>query len=638
MQLIDLTIQNVRRFAKRLTLKFHPAYNVILAYNETGKSTLIDTVMSAIDGKYQNGLAQPMVSWDPAKDPNGNVFCGAVLRFKNREGGAYTLQRDFSSGNIVLSSYMEMVKKFEKVADDEESFQKIFFENVRFPEPDVYRRVFITTAEDLPSSGGTGTVAASSGVAGSMMGGVDDGPEMSSSDLEAKLEILKEQLELYEDLENLQFKIDGIQRQLDDLTLEMESVAKIDEEIAEVDEVIQREIGAKDINAQVEEKIRDYKNIKNEQIHEVGDLEGHRLDKKAEVDKERFKTPFFKTPMFLGGVAITLTFFIVPIVINKGSLAVIGFAGLALVGVSVFKGLQQAGNATKKKEELKEIEEKISDTENRFGAVINLVDALMRNNQVNDPADLLDKVKEYRKASDKKAGLDEQRAKRSKEIDYDSAAKRKIDLQHEIDDGNAKMEKYAGVTMDATEIKREMKQVEASLGIGAEDSGTDAGMDFTSSTATGKVAAGVDYETLINDGLALSGMDPDEYIGKINTKFLFYLAGVTAKKYTVGKVDMSGSIFVTGGPGNREFAIDDLSPATQDAVFFALKFALYEITSSNSPAPVFFDDPFIKFDDQRLSAIASALKYLGKYCQMVHLTSRQLHVKLADQSVSINKI
>lgn len=639
MQLIDLTIQNVRRFAKRLTLKFHPAYNVVLAYNETGKSTLIDAVLASIDGEYFNGLSQPMISWNPARDQNGNVFCGAVLRFKNRAGGAYTLQRDLKSGNIVLSSYMEMVKKFEKVADDEDSFHKIFFENVRFPDPSVYRRVFITRAEDLPSSGGTGSVAVGKGSFGGLIGGLDSGPEQSPDELKKKLAVLKEQLELFEDLENLQFKIDGVQRQLDDLILQMESVTKIDDEIAEVDEIIKAEIGVKDINVQVEEKIRDYKKIKQDQIHELGNLEGKRLDKKAEVDKERFKPPFFKTPLFISGTLLTLIFFIVPIVIHKGSLAIIGFGGLGIVGFSVFKGLQQSGVLNKKKEELKELEEKMSESTNRYGAIINLVDTLMRNNGVNDPADLIDKVKSYRQASEKKEQLNQQREKRAKEIEYESAARRKEEFQREIDEGNAKMEKYAGVTMDSVEIKREIKNIESVLGIENEDSNNGDDVDFTSSTMTNtrKAVAGVDYETLVNDALALSGLDENEFIGKLNTKFLFYLAGVTAKKYTSGKVDQSGSIFIDG-PGGREFSIDDLTPATQDAVYFALKFAIYEICSSYTPAPVFFDDPFIKFDDQRLSAIASALKYLGKFCQMVHLTSRQLHVKLADQSVSINKI
>ena len=63
----------------------------------------------------------------------------------------------------------------------------------------------------------------------------------------------------------------------------------------------------------------------------------------------------------------------------------------------------------------------------------------------------------------------------------------------------------------------------------------------------------------------------------------------------------------------------------------------YRIDSFLERMPIVFDDPFLRFDDQRIGAIANALKYLGKFGQVLHLTSRQMHAKVADFSVSINK-
>jgi uncharacterized protein YhaN len=78
-----------------------------------------------------------------------------------------------------------------------------------------------------------------------------------------------------------------------------------------------------------------------------------------------------------------------------------------------------------------------------------------------------------------------------------------------------------------------------------------------------------------------------------------------------------------------------MSLATKDTVYFALKLALIDSIIKRRSIPIIMDDPFILFDDQRITAVTSILKELSSRAQVILLTTKKTAAQGADRSFQI---
>ncbi len=73
-----------------------------------------------------------------------------------------------------------------------------------------------------------------------------------------------------------------------------------------------------------------------------------------------------------------------------------------------------------------------------------------------------------------------------------------------------------------------------------------------------------------------------------------------------------------------------LSQGARDQLLLAIRLAVADLLSSNTPIPFLLDDPFVHFDAQRLELVREALNRLGRRRQWVLLTHRRELAAWAD--------
>jgi uncharacterized protein YhaN len=112
------------------------------------------------------------------------------------------------------------------------------------------------------------------------------------------------------------------------------------------------------------------------------------------------------------------------------------------------------------------------------------------------------------------------------------------------------------------------------------------------------------------------------------------LKALSGGKYDQALFDAEGGLQVRAGMATP-VPFESLTSLEKDAAWLALRLTLFQVESKGKGRlVVLLDDPF-DFEEARLALVSRAFKALGKEAQVLHLTSRPAHRKLADQPLEI---
>ena len=109
---------------------------------------------------------------------------------------------------------------------------------------------------------------------------------------------------------------------------------------------------------------------------------------------------------------------------------------------------------------------------------------------------------------------------------------------------------------------------------------------------------------------------------------------ISGGRFADGQFDATGSVSLR--EENRgSVPFESVDAIGKDAAYLALRITLFQLETRGSSRPiVVLDDPF-DFEEGRLELISRALKALGPDAQVLHLTSRPIHQRLADHQLEI---
>lgn len=117
-----------------------------------------------------------------------------------------------------------------------------------------------------------------------------------------------------------------------------------------------------------------------------------------------------------------------------------------------------------------------------------------------------------------------------------------------------------------------------------------------------------------------------------------YLGLVTNNDYRKVAVDgrtMMPRIWVDATGGWRGPA--SLSTGTVNQLYLALRLALLDVICLGRTPPVFLDEPFVHFDEERLEAVMPLIAAVARQRQVFLFTSRLPHALPADQVISLSR-
>lgn len=113
------------------------------------------------------------------------------------------------------------------------------------------------------------------------------------------------------------------------------------------------------------------------------------------------------------------------------------------------------------------------------------------------------------------------------------------------------------------------------------------------------------------------------------------LGEITGGKYTEILIDPE--LHITVNTGDRNIALENLSRGTVEQIYFALRMAAGELLCGQEKLPVFLDEVFGMYDEERLTSV---LKWLAKENrQVVILSCRQREAEILEKNgISYNRI
>ncbi|WP_342536198.1 AAA family ATPase [Sporosarcina sp. FSL K6-3508] len=101
-----------------------------------------------------------------------------------------------------------------------------------------------------------------------------------------------------------------------------------------------------------------------------------------------------------------------------------------------------------------------------------------------------------------------------------------------------------------------------------------------------------------------------------------WFSRLTAYRYrTLGLT--SEGYFQAAAQNGQKFMINELSQATKEQAYLSLRLALASALSDRAPFPIIMDDPFVHFDNERLSRMIEIIKELQPSHQFLYFTCHE---------------
>lgn len=127
-------------------------------------------------------------------------------------------------------------------------------------------------------------------------------------------------------------------------------------------------------------------------------------------------------------------------------------------------------------------------------------------------------------------------------------------------------------------------------------------------------------------------------IDVINGKISEYFSILTGGKYNRVELDQNTIDIAVYSPEKKgKITVNskdsELSRGTTDQLFLASRLALLDIADQGKGIPVFLDDPFVTFDDERLKFAMKLLKQIGSSHQIFIFTCKDTYDSWADNIV-----
>lgn len=138
----------------------------------------------------------------------------------------------------------------------------------------------------------------------------------------------------------------------------------------------------------------------------------------------------------------------------------------------------------------------------------------------------------------------------------------------------------------------------------------------------------IDAIDMAMNGIAGLAKEICEEVGDaLNAEVSRYVSAITEGKYDSVRVDEKGKLWVL--VDGRELSPDALSRGTLEQFYLALRLAVGETVTKEEPMPIFLDDAFVLYDDERLGQTLRVLANMNK--QVLLFTCQKREAELLSQ-------
>ncbi len=615
MFLVELVLQGVRGFREPTRLRFKGGFNLVIAGNESGKTTAVAAMQRLLFPIGQAGALDNMVSrHTPDASRAALVMCSA-------DNDYYRIIQDFSKRVVNLSQYNPTSKEFSLMHKDWESSARFMAALADGITAEDFSRIFVFQRE-LPVRPGN-----SAAVLRSAPGTPVPPPVRKASKNQERLAALRESLRKAEEAADAEYKYQSVKLALEENRKKIASLDELGRKKAELEsslkalkayETIPDDLGAL-IEAQEQrlgQKLADADDL-NKQI------DGLKVQREAIPPFNFVSDKLFITGCVLGVLSVILGGFVL-----TGEMAYYILAGGVLLALALMAGAWYFGSRkdarrrhyVKTEEHLKQ---ELAELEKRFEQEGSTLTALMLTTSASSTAELKEKAENYRYFLSLRNDLQEQQKRSLGDLTLENLRQQCEDQQREIVELERAAQAVAQFNVDTYSIRQEIEQLESEASAsstGARDPGAEAQplpSDPDVFPAGGNHAG---FLAELSIASRVGGIEMETLVPAVEAAAQRSLIEVTAGRYVRLEAGHDGDPIVHANDGSV-VAYSELSHGTRSLITFCLRTGLVEALAGKKRFPFILDDSLAEFDPARQKAACQVLRTLGAKTQVILFTS-----------------
>ena len=618
MFLVELALQGVRGVRELVRLRFKSDFNIVVAGNESGKTTTADSIQRLLFPGSQPALLEALVS-RPAPDASRSalVLCAD-------DGVYYRIIQDFLKRAVTLSRYNATNKDFALLHRDWDNAEQ-FMAGVTagMTEAD-FSRIFIFQRERHAARPETPASAAAPRSA--PMTPVRSAGGKSSGNRE-RLAELREALRKAEEAADAEYKFQSAKLALEETGKKIDSLGVIEGKKAEMGSTLASLKGYEGMPEDLAGLIDAYERLQGQKLADADELEkqieGLKMQLAAIPTANVITNKLFLSGVAVGALSVLAGVFV--LTEDQSILFAVGILlSLILMAGAWYNSSRKNEQRKKLLQQEEDLKKELSGLERHFQKEGAAITACMRSTGASSPAELKEKAENYRYFISLGADLEEQRQRFLGDQTPEMLHQRYEHLQQEV----VKLEKAAqAVAQDNVDtfcIRQDIERLDSEASTASAGMSWDFGAEAQELPAdvADELAGGGQGGFLAELGIAsrVGRIEMETLVPAVEAAAQRNLVAVTAGKYVRLEAGHEDGPIVHA-KDDSVVAYPELSHGTRSLIYFCLRAGLVEALAGKKRFPFILDDPFAELDPARQKAACQVLRTLGAKTQVILFTS-----------------
>ncbi len=634
MFLVELVMQGIRGFSELVRMRFPRGFALVLAANDAGKTTALDTVLRLL---YPDERTEAAVSLISRRTPDASR--GAVVVSAD-DGTYYRVIQDFSKRGVNLSRYDAASKTFTLLQKDWPSAAKFAAAlTADIGEAD-FERIFLYR-RDRSGAPVAASPAATAGASPAVATAAAPGPPGSD---QARLAQLREALRKADEAADAEYAAQNARLERDDTAKILAKLEEQDAKIADLDADLAEYRGFDSLPENLWDQMDEYERREVVRNEEAADLDNEREGLSRQLAATT-TVQFTRDALFIAGAAVGvlsfLSVFVLPTEYSRFFPVGLVLA-VMLMAIGWYNASRKNAHHRMLSQDLAKLEMEITAREEQFQKSGASVTGAMQAVGVENLGELKNKAESHRYLRARRAEMAEQRQRLLGDNREEALRERLAVQEEEVRKREEAARALAPFNIDVFSIKQEMERLEG--GSGSADTAAGGTWDFGAPEETPVAApalpllAAASGEAGVGHVLAaaarISGIEMDTLIPAVEAAAQRSLTSATNGQYVRIEVGQEGAPVVQTRFDER-LPFSDLSHGTQDLVLFCLRAGIVEALVGKRRMPFLLDDPFVGLDPARQKAACQVLRALGAKTQVILFASEPALRSAGDAVVEL---
>lgn len=619
MFLVELVMQGIRGFRELARLRFQSGFNLVVAGNEAGKTTAVDSMRRLLFPGNQAELLEALVSrHSPEASRAALVLCAD-------DGAYYRIIQDFSKRAVNLSAYNTASKEFSLLHKDWDNAAPFMAGLTTGISEEDYTRIFFYQRERHAARPG---VAVPSGAAPRAV--LSKPAPSSGGKAEAdrtRLAELRETLRKAEDAADAEYRCQSAKLALEELGKKLDSFDELEQKKAGIESTLDSLKGCDGMPENLSELIDDQERRQGKQLAEADECNGRIEGLKTQLAEMPARN-LVTDKLFILGAAVGALSILAGVFVLTAELAYVFPIGL-LLSLVLMAGAWYSNSRKnlQRKNVLKEVgdlENELAELEKQFQREGATITDCMRSAGASSPGELKEKAGNYRYSLSLRDDIEEQRQRIFGDLTLEIIQQQYQRRQLEVMELEKAARAVARHNVDTYSIRQDIERIDSeATGVSAELSwdfsaeAQDLPADFADSVAGGGRSG---FRAELGIASRVGGIELETLVPAVEAAAQRNLAAVTGGKYVRIEAGQEGDP-VVHAQDDSVVNYAELSHGTKSLIYFCLRTGLAEALAGKRRLPFILDDPLADFDPMRQKAACQVLRALGTKTQVILFTS-----------------